>query len=126
MGANPHTNGGKLMVDLDMPDFTDYAIDIKSHANEFHESTRQLGKMLRDIFTKNAEQSNFRLFCPGETNLNRLGNVFEVENRFFVEPILSSDDHLSPDGRVMEVLSEHLCHGWLEGSSCRGANQSLH
>lgn len=115
MGANPHANGGKIMVDLDMPDFTDYAIDVKSPASEFHESTRQLGKMLRDIFTKNAGQRNFRLFCPDETNSNRLGNVFEVENRTFVEPILSTDDHLSPDGRVMEVLSEHLCHGWLEG-----------
>lgn len=115
MGANPHANGGKIMVELDMPNFTDYAIDVKRPAREYHESTRQLGKMLRDIFSKNAGQSNFRLFCPDETNSNRLGNVFEVENRTFVEPILSTDDHLSPDGRVMEVLSEHLCHGWLEG-----------
>jgi xylulose-5-phosphate/fructose-6-phosphate phosphoketolase len=115
MGANPHANGGKLMVNLDMPDFTDYAIEVKRPATEQHESTRQLGKMLRDIFTKNAGQRNFRLFCPDETNSNRLGNVFEVENRNFVEPILAADDHLSPDGRVMEVLSEHLCHGWLEG-----------
>ena len=115
MGANPHANGGKLMVNLDMPNFTDYAIDVKRPASELHESTRQLGKMLRDIFTKNAGQRNFRLFCPDETNSNRLGNVFEVENRCFVEPILPTDDHLSPDGRVMEVLSEHLCHGWLEG-----------
>jgi xylulose-5-phosphate/fructose-6-phosphate phosphoketolase len=115
MGANPHANGGKLMVNLDIPDFTDYAIEVKRPATEQHESTRQLGKMLRDIFTKNAGQRNFRLFCPDETNSNRLGNVFEVENRNFVEPILAADDHLSPDGRVMEVLSEHLCHGWLEG-----------
>ncbi|HEV2580733.1 MAG TPA: phosphoketolase family protein [Ktedonobacteraceae bacterium] len=115
MGANPHANGGKLMVKLDLPAFTDYAIDVPKPATEQHESTRQLGKMLRDIFTKNADQRNFRLFCPDETNSNRLGNVFEVENRTFVEPILASDDHLSPDGRVMEVLSEHLCHGWLEG-----------
>ncbi len=115
MGANPHANGGKLMVNLDMPDFTDYAIEVKRPATEHHESTRQFGKMLRDIFMKNAGQRNFRLFCPDETNSNRLGNVFEVENRNFVEPILAADDHLSPDGRVMEVLSEHLCHGWLEG-----------
>ena len=115
MGANLHTNGGKLMVELDIPDFTDYAVDVKKPATELHESTRQFGKMLRDIFTRNASQRNFRLFCPDETNSNRLGNVFEVENRTFEEPILPTDDHLSPDGRVMEVLSEHLCHGWLEG-----------
>ena len=115
MGANPHANGGKLRVNLEIPDFTGYAIDVKAPATEHHESTRQLGKMLRDIFTKNAGQRNFRLFCPDETNSNRLGNVFEVENRSFVEPILAMDDHLSPEGRVMEVLSEHLCHGWLEG-----------
>jgi xylulose-5-phosphate/fructose-6-phosphate phosphoketolase len=115
MGANPHANGGKLMVKLDLPSFTDYAIDVSKPATEHHESTRQLGKMLRDIFRRNAEQRNFRLFCPDETNSNRLGNVFEVENRTFVQPISATDDHLSPDGRVMEVLSEHLCHGWLEG-----------
>jgi len=115
MGANPHANGGKLMVNLEIPDFTDYALEVKAPATEHAESTRQLGKMLRDIFTQNAGQRNFRLFCPDETNSNRLGNVFEVENRTFVEPILPTDDHLSPEGRVMEVLSEHLCHGWLEG-----------
>src|SRR5713226_3674127 len=115
MGANPHANGGKLMVNLDIPDFTDYAVEVKKPATEHKESTRQLGMMLRDIFTRNAAQRNFRLFCPDETNSNRLGNVFEVENRTFVEPIFATDDHLSPEGRVMEVLSEHLCHGWLEG-----------
>jgi xylulose-5-phosphate/fructose-6-phosphate phosphoketolase len=115
MGANPHANGGKLLVDLAMPAFTDYAIPVTAPATERHESTRQLGKLLRDVFTRNAGQGNFRLFCPDETNSNRLGNVFEVENRCWVEPLLSIDDHLSPDGRVMEVLSEHLCHGWLEG-----------
>jgi xylulose-5-phosphate/fructose-6-phosphate phosphoketolase len=115
MGANPHANGGKVLVDLDIPSFTDYALDVKKPATERYESTRQLGKMLRDIFTRNAEQHNFRLFCPDETNSNRLGNVFEVENRCSVEKIIASDDHLSPDGRVMEVLSEHLCEGWLEG-----------
>ncbi len=115
MGANPHANGGKLMVELDIPNFTDYAVDVQKPATVHKESTRQLGMMLRDIFTRNAEQRNFRLFCPDETNSNRLTNVFEVENRTFEEPILPTDDHLSPDGRVMEVLSEHLCHGWLEG-----------
>ncbi len=115
MGANPHANGGKLLVDLHLPDITDYAIEVKQPATERHESTRQLGKLLRDIFAHNVMHQHFRLFCPDETNSNRLGNVFEVENRCFVEPILPTDDHLSPDGRVMEVLSEHLCQGWLEG-----------
>jgi xylulose-5-phosphate/fructose-6-phosphate phosphoketolase len=115
MGANPHANGGELLVDLKLPLFTEYAIPVSKPATEHHESTRQLGKMLRDTFTNNAQQQNFRLFCPDETNSNRLGNVFEVENRTFIEAILPLDDHLSPDGRVMEVLSEHLCHGWLEG-----------
>ncbi len=115
MGANPHANGGKLLIDLDIPPFTDYAIDVQQPATEHHESTRQLGKMLRDLFTRNARQQNFRLFCPDETTSNRLGNVFEVENRCTVGNIIEIDDHLSPDGRVMEVLSEHLCEGWLEG-----------
>jgi xylulose-5-phosphate/fructose-6-phosphate phosphoketolase len=115
MGANPHANGGRLLVDLDLPPWTDYAIDVKQPAVEHHESTRQLGKMLRDVFVRNRAQANFRLFCPDETNSNRLGAVFEVENRCFAERIEPGDDHLSPDGRVMEVLSEHNCHGWLEG-----------
>jgi xylulose-5-phosphate/fructose-6-phosphate phosphoketolase len=115
MGANPHANGGKLLVNLDMPDFRDYALPVQRPATERHESTRQLGKLLRDIFVRNAHQANFRLFCPDETNSNRLGNVFEVENRCFVGKTIDIDDHLSPHGRVMEVLSEHLCEGWLEG-----------
>lgn len=117
MGANPHANGGKLLVNLDIPDFTDseYAIAVSKPATEHCESTRQLGKFLRDIFTRNAAQQNFRLLCPDETNSNRLGNVFEVENRCSMEPIISIDDHISHEGRVMEVLSEHLCEGWLEG-----------
>ena len=115
MGANPHANGGKVLVDLDLPTFNDYALEVKKPATERDESTRQVGKMMRDIFKKNREQANFRLFCPDETNSNRLGNVFEVENRCSVEKIISIDDHISPDGRVMEVLSEHLCQGWLEG-----------
>ena len=115
MGANPHANGGKLMVALDIPDFTDYAVEVTKPATEHKESTRRLGMMLRDIFTRNAAQRNFRLFCPDETNSNRLTNVFDVENRTWEETIIPIDDHLSPRGRVMEVLSEHLCHGWLEG-----------
>ena len=76
--------------------------------------------MLRDIFTSNAKQQNFRLFCPDETNSNRLGDVFEVENRCLVSTILPDDDHVSPDGRVMEVLSEHCSQGWLEGYTLTG------
>jgi xylulose-5-phosphate/fructose-6-phosphate phosphoketolase len=115
MSANPHANGGKVLVDLDIPDFRDYALEVEHPAGERHESTRQLGKMLRDIYSRNKTAANFRLFCPDETNSNRLGNVFEVENRCFVGRTLDIDDHLTPDGRVMEVLSEHLCEGWLEG-----------
>ncbi|GHO68217.1 putative phosphoketolase [Ktedonobacter sp. SOSP1-52] len=115
MGANPHANGGKVLFDLDLPRFTDYALEVQQPARERHESTRQLGKMMRDIFTRNAQQHNFRLFCPDETNSNRLGNVFEVENRCSVETTMANDDHIAADGRVMEVLSEHLCQGWLEG-----------
>ena len=115
MSANPHANGGKLRVNLDMPDFTDYALDVAKPATEYHESTRQLGILLRDVFTRNAKQQNFRFFCPDETNSNRLGAVFEVEKRCLVEATFSDDDHVSHDGRVMEVLSEHMCEGWLEG-----------
>jgi len=115
MGANPHANGGKLLVNLDIPDYAEYAIPVARPATESHESTRQLGKLLRDVFRRNAAQKNFRYFCPDETNSNRLGDVFAVENRAFVGPILPTDDHVAVDGRVMEVLSEHCCQGWLEG-----------
>jgi len=115
MGANPHANGGRLLVDLDLPDYGKYAVDVPTPATTHHESTRRLGMMLRDIFVRNREHANFRLFCPDETNSNRLSNVYDVENRCLVERHLDIDDHVSPDGRVMEVLSEHLCEGWLEG-----------
>ncbi|HEY7293757.1 MAG TPA: phosphoketolase family protein [Dehalococcoidia bacterium] len=115
MGANPHANGGALLRELDIPDFGAYAAPVARPATERLESTRRLGELLRDIFSRNARQQNFRLFCPDETNSNRLDAVFEVENRCFVEPTISIDDHLAPDGRVMEVLSEHNCEGWLEG-----------
>ena len=115
MGANPHANGGRVLVDLKIPDFPGYAVDVKVPATERLESTRQFGKLMRDIYVENKKEANFRLFCPDETNSNRLGNVFEVENRCFVGKTLSIDDHVSPDGRVMEILSEHNCEGWLEG-----------
>lgn len=115
MSANPHANGGTLLIDLDLPAFAEYALPVPQPGTERHESTRQLGMYLRDIFARNARQRNFRLFCPDEVSSNRLDAVFEVENRCLVAPILPTDDHVSPSGRVMEVLSEHLCEGWLEG-----------
>ena len=115
MSANPNANGGKLLIDLDLPDFTKYALDVKKPGTKTGEATRQLGKFLRDVFKKNEKNMNFRIFCPDETESNRRGNVFEVTNRCFVGDIINTDDHLAPDGRVMEVLSEHCCQGWLEG-----------
>jgi xylulose-5-phosphate/fructose-6-phosphate phosphoketolase len=114
MGANPHANGGRLLVPLRVPDFQRYAVDVPSPATVMRESTRQLGAMLRDLFVANDDAKNFRLLCPDETNSNRLSAVFEVENRCFVGRHVNVDDRVSSDGRVMEVLSEHLCEGWLE------------
>ncbi len=115
MGANPHANGGLVLEALDLPDFTDYAMRVPQPGAELHESTRRLGEFLRDVFTRNRESANFRLVCPDETNSNRLGAVFDVENRMLIEPIIDVDDHVANDGRVMEILSEHNCQGWLEG-----------
>lgn len=115
MGSSPHANGGRLLVDLDVPDFRRYAVDVPKPGEVVRESTRQLGELLRDTFVANRDEANFRLFCPDETNSNRLSAVFDVEQRCFVERRLSVDDHVAPTGRVMEVLSEHLCEGWLEG-----------
>jgi xylulose-5-phosphate/fructose-6-phosphate phosphoketolase len=115
MGANPHANGGELRVELDMPPFTDYALDVRAPGVVKAEATRNLGNFLRDVFARSEKDGNFRLYCPDETESNRLGAVFEVTNRCSVAKILDTDDHIAPDGRVMEVLSEHLCEGWLEG-----------
>jgi len=115
MGSNPHANGGRVLEDLDLPNFRDYAVEAPAPAMIHQESTRRLGEMLRDTFKLNSAAASFRLFCPDETNSNRLGAVFEVEDRCFVGRTLPIDDHVSPSGRVMEVLSEHLCEGWLEG-----------
>jgi xylulose-5-phosphate/fructose-6-phosphate phosphoketolase len=115
MGANPIANGGRILQDLDLPRFEDYALPIEQPGVTRHETTRPMGKMLRDVFVRNAGSANFRIFCPDELASNRLDDVLEVENRCFVGPILDIDNHLSHDGRVMEVLSEHLCEGWLEG-----------
>ena len=115
MGANPHANGGLLLKDLRLPDFNDYAIDIKDPGTVVAESTRVLGMFLRDVMSLNAEQRNFRVLSPDENNSNRLTPVLEATDRVWAAEILPGDDHLSRDGRVMEVLSEHLCQGWLEG-----------
>ncbi len=113
MSANPHANGGLLLRDLDLPDFRDYAVEVVRPGASATEGTRVLGTWLRDVFRRNAH--TFRLFGPDETASNRLSAVFEVTDRAFDGQILPGDDHLAPDGRVMEVLSEHLCEGWLEG-----------
>jgi xylulose-5-phosphate/fructose-6-phosphate phosphoketolase len=115
MGANPHANGGRLLIDLRLPDFVSYAVDVKTPGTVLAEATRNLGSYLRDVFAKNEPDHNFRLFCPDETSSNRLDAVFEVTDRCWMEKHVDSDVHLSPYGRVMEVLSEHLCQGWLEG-----------
>jgi xylulose-5-phosphate/fructose-6-phosphate phosphoketolase len=118
MSATPHANGGLLTQDLDLPDFRDYATDVPSPATVRAESTRKLGEMMRDVYRTNP--ALFRLFCPDETNSNRLGAVFEATDRGFAERVSDADVSLSRDGRVMEVLSEHNCHGWLEGYTLTG------
>jgi len=115
MSANPAANGGRAMRELDLPPFRDYAVAVTRPGTEQLESVRQLGQMTRDIFARNAKHANFRLFCPDETNSNRMSAVFDVENRCLVRRRLTVDEHVAPNGRVMEVLSEHLCEGWLEG-----------
>src|SRR3989449_1174855 len=115
MGANPHANGGLLLKDLVAPDFRDYAVAVSKPGQVVAEATRILGRFLRDVMKLNAEACNFRVFGPDETASNRLDALYEVTSKVFTGQILPSDDHLSPDGRVMEVLSEHLCQGCLEG-----------
>jgi len=115
MGANPHANGGILLKDLVMPDFRDYAVKMSKPGTSLAEATRVLGIFLRDVMKRNAESKNFRVFGPDETASNRLDALFEVTNKITMEPIEPTDEHLSRDGRVMEVLSEHMCQGWLEG-----------
>ncbi|MEO8502588.1 MAG: phosphoketolase family protein [Acidobacteriota bacterium] len=115
MGANPHANGGLLLRDLDLPDFRQYALAVGKSGAVVGEATRVLGGFLRDVMRANAEAKNFRIVGPDETASNRLDSVFEATERMFTGPILETDDHLATDGRVMEVLSEHLCQGWLEG-----------
>ncbi|OLD48749.1 MAG: phosphoketolase [Actinobacteria bacterium 13_1_40CM_2_65_8] len=113
MSANPHANGGHLLRDLRLPDFRDYAVPVPSPGAKTSEATRVLGAYLRDVIAKNPD--NFRLMGPDETVSNRLGAVFEATNRVWEADLESGDEHLARDGRVMEVLSEHMCQGWLEG-----------
>jgi xylulose-5-phosphate/fructose-6-phosphate phosphoketolase len=118
MSASPYANGGELLRPLPLPALERYALDIPTPGTVLHETTRPLGELLRDVYAGTTTEDGggtFRLFCPDETASNRLDAVFEQTNRCLQATILPTDDHLSPDGRVMEVLSEHLCQGWLEG-----------
>jgi xylulose-5-phosphate/fructose-6-phosphate phosphoketolase len=115
MGANPHANGGRLLKDLEMPDFRDYAVAVPTPGTAVGEATREMGKLLRDVMKLNQDNRNFRIMGPDETSSNRLDALFEVTGRTWVAPTLPEDEHLAPNGRVMEILSEHTCQGWLEG-----------
>jgi len=113
MSANPRANGGELLAPLHIPNFRDYAVDVPSPGMHVSEATREMGKLLRDVIKANPE--TFRVFGPDETASNRLQAVFEATDKVWLAETLPTDENLSPDGRVMEVLSEHLCQGWLEG-----------
>ncbi len=115
MGANPHANGGKLLRKLKLPEFQSYAVEVSKPGAVTAEATRRMGMFLRDVIKLNAEARNFRLMGPDETESNRLGNCFEVTNRQFTGEIYKTDEHQAHQGRVMEILSEHMCQGWLEG-----------
>ena len=115
MGSNPHANGGQLLRALELPDFRQYAVDATAPGENKAEATRVLGSYLRDVMRANLAQANFRLFGPDETESNRLGAVYEATPKILMARLEEGDDHLSADGRVMEVLSEHMCQGWLEG-----------
>jgi xylulose-5-phosphate/fructose-6-phosphate phosphoketolase len=115
MGANPHANGGVLLKDLVMPDFREYAVNVPKPGDEVAEGTRVLGTFLRDVMKLNMDAKNFRVFGPDETASNRLDAIYEASDKIFMEPLLPTDENLSVNGRVMEILSEHMCQGWLEG-----------
>jgi xylulose-5-phosphate/fructose-6-phosphate phosphoketolase len=115
MGANPHANGGALLKDLHLPDFRSYAVNVASPGGVDAEATRVQGQFIRDVLKLNQGARNFRVFSPDETASNRWNAVFEVTKRMSMAEIIPSDDHVSQDGRVMEMLSEHQCQGWLEG-----------
>ena len=115
MGVNPHANGGLLLGSLDLPDFRDYAVSVQNPGTMEAEATRVLGVFLRDVMKRNAEHKNFRVMGPDETASNRLSALFEVTDRMSAAVLDPDDEHVSHDGRVMEMLSEHACQGWLEG-----------
>ena len=115
MSANPHANGGLLLRDLKMPDFRQYAVNIPKSGRIVAEPARILGRFLRDVVKLNQQNRNFRVMAPDELTSNRLGDLLSVTNRVWMADRIPQDDHLSPDGRVMEILSEHTCQGWLEG-----------
>ncbi len=115
MGDNPHANGGLLLRKLRMPDFQDYAIDVPEPGSVIAEAPKPMARFLRDIMQRNAKAANFRVFGPDETASNRLSSLFEETERVWMGEMMPEDEHLSPDGRVMEILSEHTCQGWLEG-----------
>ena len=125
MSANPHTNGGLLMRPLRMPDFADYAIKVPGPGAVDGEATRVMGTFLRDVMKANAATRNFRVFSPDENNSNRLNDVLEVTNRAWDAETIPEDDRLAPDGRVMEILSEHTVQGWLEGYLLTGRHGLL-
>ncbi len=125
MSANPHANGGLLMRPLRMPDFAGYAVKVPSPGSVDGESTRVMGAFLRDVMRLNADTRNFRVLSPDENNSNRLNDVLEVTNRAWDAETIPEDDHLAPGGRVMEILSEHTCQGWLEGYLLTGRHGLL-
>src|SRR6476469_4913276 len=115
MGANPHANGGLLLKELALPNYRDYAVDVPAPGTGEAEATRVLGRFLRDVMKLNLNRQNFRVVGPDETSSNRLDALFEVTDRVWMAKSLPTDEHETSNGRVMEVLSEHLCQGWLEG-----------
>ena len=115
MSANPCANGGQLLRDLKLPDYRDYAVRVQAPGGTSAEATRVMGTYLRDVMEQNLDAANFRIFSPDENNSNRWQDVLEVTDRAWMAETLPGDDHLAPDGRVMEMLSEHQCQGWLEG-----------
>jgi xylulose-5-phosphate/fructose-6-phosphate phosphoketolase len=125
MGANPHANGGVLLRDLRLPDFRDYAVEVPSPGTVVAEATRALGEFLRDSMSMNLTSRNFRVFAPDELASNRLGALLDVTARCWTADSTAEDDHLSSDGRVMEILSEHTCQGWLEGYLLTGRHGLL-
>jgi xylulose-5-phosphate/fructose-6-phosphate phosphoketolase len=125
MGANPHANGGVLLRALRMPDFRTYAVNVPSPGSTDAEATRVMGTFLRDVMKKNLDSRNFRIFGPDEVASNRWGSVFEVTDRVWMADREPFDDHLSANGRVMEILSEHTCVGWMEGYLLTGRHAAF-